>query len=63
MVFDPSDPLNKESDFELQGLTSSEFGQVQEREEVPSKMPELRSLEFVIHAKVDADLVSDPTTR
>jgi hypothetical protein len=63
MVFDPSDPLNKESDFELQGLTSSEFGQVQGREEIPSKMPELRSLEFVIRAKVDADLVSDPTTR
>jgi hypothetical protein len=63
MVFDPSDPVINESDFELQDWTSSEFGHVQGREEVPSNMPEPRGLGFVMRAKVDADHASDTTTR
>jgi hypothetical protein len=63
MVFDPSDPVINESDFELQDWTSSEFGHVQGREEIPSNMPEPRGLGFVMHAKVDSDHVSDTTRR
>jgi hypothetical protein len=63
MVFDPSDPVINESDFELQDWTSSEFGHVQGREEIPSNMPEPRGLGFVMRAKVDADHASDTTTR
>jgi hypothetical protein len=62
MVFDPSDPVINESDFELQDWTSSEFGHVQGREEIPSNMPEPRGLGFVMRAKVDADHASDTTT-
>ena len=63
MVFDPSDPVINESDFELQDWTSSEFGHVQGREELPPNMPEPRGLGFVMRAKVDADHASDTTTR
>jgi hypothetical protein len=63
MVFDPSNPVINESDFELQDWTSSEFGHVQGREEIPSNMPEPRGLGFVIRAKVYADHASDTTTQ
>ena len=36
MVFDPSDPVVEESDFERKDWTSSEFGHVDGKEEVPS---------------------------
>ena len=39
MVFDPSDPVIDEAEFERQDWTSSEFGHVQ-KEELPRKMPE-----------------------
>jgi hypothetical protein len=63
MVFDPSDPTVDEASFELRDWTSSEFGHLQGKEELPPNMPEPRGLGFVMRAKVDADHASDTTTR
>ena len=63
MVFDSSDPCVDESDFELQDWTSSEFGHLQGKEELPPNMPEPRGLGFVMRAKVDADHAGDTVTR
>ena len=63
MVFDPSDPVIDESLFELRDWTSSEFGHIQGKEELPPNMPQLRGRGFVMRAKVDADHASDTTTR
>ena len=41
----------------------TEFGSVQGKEEIPSNMPELRGLGFIMCAKVDADHASDTMTR
>jgi hypothetical protein len=53
----------EESDFELQDWTSSEFGHLQGKEELPPNMPEPRGLGFVMRAKVDADHAGDTVTR
>eukprot|EP00957_Ditylum_brightwellii_P158642 12074912-Ditylum_brightwellii.AAC.1 len=50
-VFYPSDPVVDELAFEQKDWTSSEFGHVQGKEEVPSNMPEARGTGFVIRAK------------
>jgi hypothetical protein len=63
MVFDPSDPVIDESAFELKDWTSSEFGHIQGKEELPSNMPEPRGLGFTMRAKVDADHAGDTVTR
>jgi hypothetical protein len=63
MVYDPSDPVIDESAFELKDWTSSEFGHLQGKEELPPNMPEPRGQGFVINAKVDADHASDTVTR
>lgn len=63
MVFDPSDPVIDEAQFERMDWTSSEFSHVERREEIPANMPEARGLGFTISAKVDADHASDTTTR
>ena len=63
MVYDPSDPCIVESAFELKDWTSSEFGHLQGKEELPPNMPEPRGQGFVISAKVDADHASDTVTR
>jgi hypothetical protein len=63
MVYDPSDPVIDESVFELKDWTSSEFGHLQGKEELPTNMPEPRGQGFVINAKVDADHASDTVTR
>ena len=49
--------------FERKDWTSSEFSHVEGKEELPPNMPEPRGLGFVMSAKVDADHVSDSTTR
>ena len=59
MVYDPSNPCIVESSFELKDWTSSEFGHLQGKEELPPNMPEPRGQGFVINAKVDADHASD----
>ena len=63
LIYDPSDPVVEHDVFELRDWTSSEFGTVQGKEEVPSNMPEPRGLGFIMHAKVDADHASDTITR
>ena len=63
LVYDPSDPVVEYDVFEQRDWTSSEFGAVQEKEEIPSNMPEPRGLGFMMRAKVDADHASDTITR
>jgi len=63
LVFDPSDPVINESEFERKDWTSSEFGHIDGIEEIPKNMPKPRGLGFVIRAKVDADHASDTVTR
>ena len=63
MVYDPSDPVVNESRFEVRDWTSSEFGHLQGKEELPPNMPEPQGTGFVMRAKVDADHASDTTTR
>ena len=59
MVFDLSDPVVNESDFERKDWTSSKFGHLEGKEELPPNMPEPRGLGFVMQAKVDADHAGD----
>ena len=63
LVYDPSDLVVEQDVFEQRDWTSSEFGAVQGKEEIPSNMPEPRGLGFIMRAKVDADLTSDTVTR
>ena len=63
IVFDPSDLVIDESEFELQDWTSSEFGHVQGKEELPPNMPQPCGLGFVIQAKADANHASDSVTQ
>lgn len=63
LVYDPSDPAIDETEFEVRDWTSSEFGHLEGREELPPNMPEPRGQGFVLNAKVDADHASDSVTR
>jgi hypothetical protein len=63
IVFDPSDPVIDELLFELKDWTSSEFGHLQGKEEMPTNMPEPRGLGFTMRAKVNADHTDDTVTR
>ena len=63
LVYDPSDPVVEHDVFEWRDWTSSEFGTVQGKEEIPSNMPELRGQGFIMRVKVDADHALDTITR
>ena len=63
LVYDLSDPVVEQDIFERRDFTSSEFGSVQGKEEIPSNMPELRGLGFIMRAKVNVDHASDTMTR
>ena len=63
MGFDPSDHVIDESKYQKQDWTSSEFGHVIGKQEMPPNMPEPRGLCFTITAKVDADHAADTITR
>jgi hypothetical protein len=63
LVLDPSDPVVDETSFDRKDWTSSEFGHVQGKEELPGNMPEPRGFGFVMRAKVDADHASDTISR
>ena len=63
LVYDPSDPVVDETDFERRDWASSEFGHVEGKEEFPAKMPEPRGHGFIMRAKVDADHASDTVSR
>ena len=62
MVFDPTDPVIDESQFERKDWTASEFG-LGLKEEMPVNLPQPRGLGFVMRAFVDADHASDSVTR
>ena len=63
LVYDPSDLVVEYDAFEQRDWTSSEFGTVQGKEEIPSNMPEPRGQGFTMRAKVNADHASDTITR
>jgi len=63
LIFDPSDPVVNESEFEEKDWTTSEFGHLQGKEELPPNAPQPRGLGFVMRAKVDADHAADTVTR
>ena len=63
LVFDPTFPEIDMSQFERRDWTTSEFGHVDGREEMPPNQPTPRGAGFVITAKVDADHASNVVTR
>ena len=63
LVYDPSDPVVDENDFERRDWASSEFGHVEGKEEFPTKMTKPRGHGFIMRAKVDADHASDTVSR
>jgi hypothetical protein len=62
VVYDPSDPVVDEAQFDAKDWAPSELGHLDSVEELPPNMPELRGQGFVIRAKVDADHASDFVT-
>jgi hypothetical protein len=63
IVYNPSDPVIDEAQFDAKDWASSEFGHLDGVEELPPNMPEPRGQGFVISSKVDADHASDSVTR
>lgn len=63
MVFDPSDPVIKKSDFTRKDWTTSEFGHLVEKEILPPNAPEPCGLGFLMQVRVDADHAGDSITR
>ena len=64
LVFDPSAPVVEENDFELcNWWTTSEFGHLQQVEELPPNMPNPCGFRFKMCAKVGSDHTSDSTTQ
>eukprot|EP00957_Ditylum_brightwellii_P188219 14327955-Ditylum_brightwellii.AAC.1 len=51
LVFDPGNAIVDELAFEQRDWTSSEFGHAQDKEEIPSSMPESRGIGIVMRAK------------
>ena len=48
IIYDPSDPVVDENDFERRDWASSEFGHVEGKEEFPANMPEPRGHGFIM---------------
>eukprot|EP00957_Ditylum_brightwellii_P077625 5899318-Ditylum_brightwellii.AAC.1 len=63
LVFDPSDSVVDELEFEQRDWISSGFSYVQGKEEIMNNMPESRGIGFVMRAKVDADYAGDTIAR
>jgi hypothetical protein len=63
IVLDASDPVIDENAFAARDWTSSDFGHLQGKEELPGNQPEARGLGFTIWSKVDSDHASDTVTR
>lgn len=62
LVFDPSYPSIDESKFQRQDWSSTAYNH-EEKEELPSNMPEPRGNGFIMRAFVDADHAGDSMTR
>ena len=63
LVIDPSDPVIDTYLFEWKDWTSSEFGNINRKEEPPPNTPYPRGMGFVMKAKVDSDHAADTVTR
>jgi hypothetical protein len=63
MVYDPSNPCIDESASELKDWTSSEFGNLQGKDELPPNMSKPRGQGFMINAKVDVNHAPDTVMR
>ena len=63
MVFDPSDLMIDESKYQRRVWTSSEFGHVQGKQDIPRNMSQPRGIGVIVRVKVDTDHVSDTVTR
>ena len=63
LVYDPSDPVINEDEYEAKDWASSEFGHVEGKEELPANQPEPRGLGFIVRAKVDANHAACTVTR
>ena len=63
LVYDLSDLVVEHDVLEQRDWTSSEFGAVQGKEEIPPNMPEARGQGFIMRVKVDADHALDAITR
>ena len=63
LIYDLSDPVVNEHEFEQRDWMASEFGHLQGVEVVPPNMPEPQGMGFVMRAKVDADHAADTVTR
>ena len=62
MVFDPSEPVIDEAQFEEKNWTTSDFGLYNE-EKLQVNMPMPRGLGFVMRSFVDTDHAGDSITR
>ena len=63
LVFDPSYPVINEAAFERKDWSTSEFGHLDLKEELPPSAPQSRGKGFIIRAYVDADHATDTVTR
>ena len=63
MVFDPSNTVVNDSSFERRDLTSSEFGDLKVKEEIPANMPKPSGIVFTMRVNVDADHAGYTVTR
>ena len=63
LVFDLSDPVIDEAEFDKKDWTSSEFGNCAGEEILPANIPKARGFGFLVSARVDADYAGDTTTR
>ena len=63
LVYDPSVPVVYDNDFKRRDRASSEFGNVEGKDEFPVTMLEPRGHGFIMRAKADADHTSDTVSR
>ena len=63
VVFDPTIPEIDPASFERKDWSTSEFGHLEFKEELPPNMPTARGMGFLMRAKVDADHATDTVTR
>ena len=63
MVFDPSNPVIDESKYQKRDWISTEFVNLQDKQELPHNMPQPKETSFTVRVKVDTDHVDDIVTR
>ena len=63
LVFDPSNPIIDEAEFEKKDWTSSEFGHCAGDDILPANMPKARGFGFLVSARFGVDHAGYITTR